>query len=110
MLPTRRDDVPPSPIPAKEVTKIALRLKHQIEVVIPCEIEESLITRAHSHIITPSVVKLAASAGGEEYKACVVYCLLVVNKWFKRQAVIELWDSDLHDVRAVACEVIAKIM
>ncbi|OJD35450.1 potassium ion channel yvc1 [Diplodia corticola] len=108
LLPTRRDDVPPSPIPAKEVTKIALRLKHQIETVIPCEMEESLVTCAHSHVITPSIVKLAASAGGDDYNACVVYCLLVVNKWFKRQATLELWDSDLHDVRAVACEVIAK--
>lgn len=110
VLPTRRDDVPPSAIPAKDVTKIALRLKHEIETVIPCEIEAELVTRAHSHIITPSVIKLAQAAASEENKACVVYCLLVVNKWFKRQASIELWDSDLHDVRAVACEVIAKAM
>jgi hypothetical protein len=108
VLPTRRDDVPPSPIPAKEVTKVALRLKYQIEQVIPCELEEWKITKAHSSIITPAVIKAAKDAGGEEYKSCVVYCLLVCKKWFQRQAIVELWDSDLHDVRAVACEVMAK--
>ncbi|KAF2842606.1 receptor-activated Ca2+-permeable cation channel [Patellaria atrata CBS 101060] len=108
LLPTSRDRHPPSPIPSREVTKVALRLKHQLEVVIPCELEEWKITKAHSNVITPKVVKTAKSAGGEEYKACVVYCLLVVNKWFKRQALAELWDSDLHEVRAVAAEVIAK--
>jgi hypothetical protein len=108
LLPTRRDEVPPSPIPPKEVTKVALRLKHQIEAVIPCELEEAKITMAHSRIITPGVVATAKDAGGEEYKACVVYCLLVVKRWFKSQALLELWDADLHDVRAVACEVIAK--
>ncbi|QDS70719.1 hypothetical protein FKW77_002778 [Venturia effusa] len=108
LLPTRRDDVPPSALPSKEVTKIALRLKYQIEQVIPCELEEEKITIAHSPVITDAVIKAAKEAGGHEYKACVVYCLLVVKKWFKRQAILELWDADMHDVRAVACEVIAK--
>lgn len=110
MLPTRRGDLPPSPIPAKEVTKVCLRLRHQLETVIPCEVEEALITNARSHIITPQVIELARNAGGEEYKACVVFCLLIVKKWFAKQATLELWDSDLHDVRATACEVIAKHM
>jgi len=87
-----------------------LRLKYQIEQVIPCELEEWKITRAHSAVITPAVVKAAKDAGGEEYKSCVVYSLLVVKKWFRRQAILELWDSDLHDVRAVACEVMAKLI
>ncbi|OCK77625.1 hypothetical protein K432DRAFT_384542 [Lepidopterella palustris CBS 459.81] len=108
LLPTRRDDVIPSLIPPKEVTKVALRLKHQIECVIPCELEESQITKAHSGVITEKVVSTAKAAGGEEYKACVVYCLLVVKKWFKKQAILELWDAELHEVRAVACEVMAK--
>ncbi len=110
MLPTRRHDVPPSPIPAKEVTRVALRLKHQVEAVIPCELEEDRITRAHSGVITDAVVETAKTAGGEEYKACVVYCLLVVKKWFMRQAQLELWDAEMHNVRAVACEIIAKRM
>ena len=38
----------------------------------------------------------------------MVYCLLVVKKWFQKQALAELWDADLHDVRAIAAEIMAK--
>lgn len=95
-------------MPPKEVTKIALRLKHQLEQVIPCELEEHLVTKPHSQILTPAVIATAKEAGGDEYAACVVYCLLVVKKWFKRQALAELWDADLHEVRATAAEMLAK--
>jgi Polycystin cation channel len=108
VLPTNRSDLPPSPFPAKEVTKVALRLKFQIEQVIPCELDEEQITRANSPVITTKVIKTAKGAGGEKYGACIVYCLLVCKRWFKRQALLELWDSDLHEVRAVACEIMAK--
>ena len=108
MLPTRSEETLRPAIPAKDVTTIALRLKHQIETVIPCEIDEAKVTAAHGYVITPAVVKCAKSAGGDEYKACVVFSLLVVSKWFKRLAAIELWDADMHAVRATACEVIAK--
>lgn len=37
-----------------------------------------------------------------------MYCLLVCKRWYNRQSELELWDADLHDVRAVACEIIAK--
>ena len=67
-----------------------------------------MITRAHSPIITPGVVETAKGAGGEKYKACVVFCLLAVKRWFRKQALRELWDQELHHVRAVACEVVAK--
>lgn len=119
MLPSHTDDIH-SAIPAKEVTRVALRLKHQIEQVVPCELEEDRITAAHSNIITPAVIKTAKSAGKidnpgnpdatskPDYSACVVYCLLICKKWFKKQANLELWDADLHQVRAVACEVLAK--
>ena len=50
----------------------------------------------------------AKSAGGDENAACVVYCLLVARKWFNRLAVLELWDADLHHLRAVSCDIIAK--
>lgn len=94
--------------PPKEVTKVALRLKYQIEEVIPIELDEDKITAANSGIITKQVVKTAKEAGGTEYAASVVYGLLVCKRWFKRQAYLELWDADLHNVRAVACEIIAK--
>ncbi|KAF2014117.1 hypothetical protein BU24DRAFT_210579 [Aaosphaeria arxii CBS 175.79] len=110
LLPTanRHERQPPSPIDPKEVTKIALRLKHQIEQVIPCELEEEAVSKPHSSIITNAVVETARQAGGEHNGSCVVYCLLVVKKWFKQQALVELWDADLHDVRAVAAEIMAK--
>lgn len=75
---------------------------------MPCELEPAKITAAHSRIITPKVVKAAKEAGGQECAACVVYALLVNKRWFKKQAMLELWDADLHNVRAIACEVIAK--
>ena len=108
MLPSTQSDLPPSAFPPKEVTKVALRLKYQIEEVIPCELEEWKVTNANSSVITRKVIQCAKEAGGEEYSACVVYALLVVMRWFKRQAILELWDADMHDVRAVACETIAK--
>jgi hypothetical protein len=108
VLPTRRERFAAPPIDPKEVTKIALRLKHQIEEVIPCELEEEKITKANSPIITQAVLKTASEAGGEENKACVVYCLLIVKKWFSAQSIAELWDADLHGVRATAAEMMAK--
>ncbi|KAI1851507.1 hypothetical protein JX265_012411 [Neoarthrinium moseri] len=108
VLPLYRDTHIESAIPADEVTKIALRLRYLIEEAVPCELEDEQITRPHSKVITKKVVKAAKEAGGPDNRACVVYCLLVVKRWFKHQALIELWDADLHAVRAVACEVIAK--
>lgn len=110
VLPTYHENDIPSAIPALEVTKVALRLRYLIEECVPCELEEAMITRAHSKIITHQVVQAAKEAGGEEFKACVVYGLLVNKRWFKKQANLELWDADLHNVRAVACEVIGKAM
>lgn len=90
------------------MTKVALRLRYLIEEAVPCELEEDLITRAHSRVITHNVVQAAREAGGAEFKACVIYALLVNKRWFKQQARLEMWDADLHSVRATAAEVIAK--
>merc|ERR1712000_42731 len=54
------------------------------------------------------VIDAAKSAGGEEARGCVVFCLLVNKRWFAHEANVELWDADLHQLRAVACGVIAK--
>ena len=75
-----------------------------------CEVAEAVLTDPNSRIITDDVVATSRQAGGEDYKASVVYCLLVCLRWFKLQSSVELWDADLHEVRAVACEVIAKRM
>ncbi|KAL6719755.1 Calcium channel yvc1 [Lecanora helva] len=108
LLPSNNNDLIPSAMPADAVTKIALRLKYQIEQVIPCELEEFKVTKANSPILTREVIHTAKEAGGDEHKACVVYCLLTCFRWFNRQAALELWDADLHHVRATACEVLAK--
>lgn len=73
------------PVDPKQVTKICLRLKHQIEQIIPYELEEEKVTKANSPIITQAVLDTANRAGadGEDKTACVVYCLLIVKKWFK---------------------------
>lgn len=108
MLPTYHEDAIPSAIDPVEVTKVALRLRYLIEEAVPCELEEDLVTKAHSRIINRKVVAAAKEAGGEEHGACVVYCLLINKRWFKRQALLELWDADLHNLRALAAESIAK--
>ncbi|KAL8929990.1 MAG: hypothetical protein Q9172_000222 [Xanthocarpia lactea] len=108
LLPSNANDVIEPAMSPEDVTKVALRLKYQIEQVIPCELEEWKVTKANSPIITKKVIQTAKEAGGKDNRACVVYCLLVCLRWFKRQANIELWDADLHNVRAVACEMMAK--
>ncbi|KAK0746868.1 hypothetical protein B0T18DRAFT_161786 [Schizothecium vesticola] len=108
LLPSYRDEPIQSAIPPATVTEIALRLRHLIEQCVPCELEEDQITRPHSKIITKKVIEAARDAGGDEHRACVVFCLLVNRRWWKHQALVELWDCDLHNVRATACEVIAK--
>ena len=40
VLPLSEGERPSYAIPPAEVTKVALRLKYQIEQVIPCELEE----------------------------------------------------------------------
>lgn len=97
-----------SAIPAEAVTEVALRLRHLIEECVPCELSEEQITQPHSKVITKKVIKAAKEAGGQDRAACVVYCLLVNKRWWKHQALVELWDAELHLLRALACEVIAK--
>ncbi|KAI6247923.1 Calcium channel YVC1 [Erysiphe necator] len=95
-------------ITAAQVTKTALRLRYLIEECIPYEIDVKKITVPHSRIITKDLIRAVHEAGGIKFRGCVVYCLLVNNRWFKKQARLELCDADLHNVRAIACEVIAK--
>lgn len=106
LLPETREDDRPAVSP-HAVTIICLRLKYQLEQVIPVELPEERITLVHSTVITDAVVKTARDAG-KEHKECVVFALLIVKSWFKKQAKIELWDADLHNLRATAAEIIAK--
>ncbi|KAI1200667.1 hypothetical protein F5X97DRAFT_292535 [Nemania serpens] len=108
LLPVHRGPSVQSAIPAPDVTKVALRLRYLVQECVPCELEQQQITQPHSKVITHKVIRAAKEAGGAENGACVVFCLLVVKRWFRHQALCELWDADLHELRATACEVIAK--
>lgn len=61
-----------SAVPASEVTKVCLRLRHLIQECVPCEMEESRITAPHSRIITTNVVQAAKEAGSQDHRGCVV--------------------------------------
>ncbi|KAK2071073.1 hypothetical protein P8C59_005526 [Phyllachora maydis] len=108
LLPRYVDESIESAILPAEVTKIALRLRRLVEECVPCELDEAQITKAHSRVITEKVIQAAREAGGADHRACVVFGLLVNRRWWTRQSLRELWDADLHRVRAVACEVMAK--
>ncbi|OAA67112.1 potassium ion channel [Niveomyces insectorum RCEF 264] len=110
LLPTYAEDDIESAVPAAEVTKIAIRLRHLIEECIPCEMEEDVVTRSHSKVITKEVVQAAREAGGETNRACVVYCLLICKRWFHHQSLVELWDATMLNLRGTACEVLAKLI
>ncbi|KAK4097689.1 cation channel-like protein [Parathielavia hyrcaniae] len=110
VLPSYSDDSLQSAIPAKAVTEVALRIRHLIEECVPCELQTDQVTAPHSKVITPKVIKAAREAGGSEHGGCVVFCLLVNKRWWRHQAQIELWDAELHQLRAVACEVVAKTL
>ncbi|KAI1824071.1 hypothetical protein F4861DRAFT_280402 [Xylaria intraflava] len=108
LLPFHRTQSIQSAIPAEEVTKAALRLRYLVQESVPCELLEQQITQPHSKVITPAVIAAAREAAGADHRACVVFCLLVAKHWFFRQSLRELWDANLHQLRATACEVIAK--
>ena len=110
VLPRYNQNEIQSAIPAPEVTKICLRLRHLIRECVPCEMDTGRVTSPHSKIITHKVIKAAKEAGSPEHRGCVVYALLVNQHWFKHEAMMELWDADLHNLRATACGVIAKAM
>lgn len=90
------------------MTKVALKLRHLVESAVPCDLDESEITKPHSSVITAKVVQAAKEAGGSEYRACVVFCLLICKGWFSHQSAAELWDAELHRGREIASEVIAS--
>jgi hypothetical protein len=108
VLPRHNEDQIVSAIPAKRVTSVAKRLKFLIEEIVSCEIDSSVLTDPHSNVITPAVIKLTKEAGGEDDKACVVFCLLVCKNWFRLQGKLEMYDADLLEARQLACEILAK--
>ncbi|PSR82930.1 hypothetical protein BD289DRAFT_483565 [Coniella lustricola] len=111
LLPHYVDDSLQSAIPPADVTKIALRLRYLIEEAVPIELSEDQITQPHSKVISSRVIAAAKDAARcDEHVACVPFCLLVCKRWFQHQSIAELWDSELHSLRATTCEVIAKAL
>lgn len=86
VLPIHGDDSTRGSVPAREVTKIALRLKFFIEQIIPYEIDENIVTKSNSPVLTRDVEKTAQEAAAEEHRACIVFCLLVCKTWFLKQS------------------------
>ncbi|KAK6537532.1 hypothetical protein TWF694_011714 [Orbilia ellipsospora] len=98
----------PTGIDPKTVTLVAMRIKYLVEETVPCELEEEQIIKPHSPILTSRVIDLCRNAGGDDNKSCVIYCLLVCFQWFRWQSLKELYDADLGQLRATACQMLAK--
>ncbi|BFZ55795.1 Calcium channel yvc1 [Savitreella phatthalungensis] len=100
------DTTKPIPDPRK-VTLVARKIRHLINQLIPVQIDEALVTTPRGHVITTKVLDLVQEAGGD-LPGCVVYCCLYVCRYFRRLCLTNLPDADVNQIRALACEVIAK--
>lgn len=102
-LPTNVKSLPP----ARKVTQVARKIRHLMVQLIPMQVKETHITNPKSRIITDSVLKLVEFAAKDE-PGCVSFCCVWVARYFHRLCLKDLPDADVHVLRAVACEVIAK--
>ncbi|CCG82591.1 putative Potassium ion channel Yvc1 [Taphrina deformans PYCC 5710] len=93
--------------PARKITQVARKIRFLITELIPIVVKESHLTNPKSRIITPKVLDLIERAGESE-PGCVVFCCVYVAKYFHRLCDKDLPDADVHVLRAIACEVIAK--
>ncbi|VVT56764.1 uncharacterized protein SAPINGB_P005254 [Magnusiomyces paraingens] len=121
LLPTVETDAIPRayrPSP-KHTLKIALRIKELIDILVPIQFDESVITRADSPVITDSVLDLVREAAGgkgdgaqgsssRRYRAPLIFLLLTVKRWYDDMADQQLFDADLFGLRASAAESIAQ--
>ncbi|BFZ62032.1 Calcium channel yvc1 [Saitoella coloradoensis] len=112
LLPYSENDLHRSPaISAQHCTKVALRIRYLVQEIIPVAYKESHVTKPNSRIITSDVIELVRTRAGvdsKETNACVVYALLMCRRWFMKQSKSNLPDADLNNLRAVACDVLAK--
>ena len=95
--------------PPEQVTQAARKIKYLVTELIPLQVKESHLTNPKSRIITNKVLDLCERAASESGVAgCVVYACLYCAQFFHRLCLSDIPDSDIHVLRAVACEVIAK--
>lgn len=109
-------DTRPTP---KHVLKIALRVKELIDIIIPITFKESVVIKPDSQIINESVIELVREAAGgkgdgvsgsssAKYRACLIFVLLTVKRWYDDSADQQLFDASLYHLRASAAEAIAQ--
>lgn len=103
---------------SRQTLRIAINLKLLIDKVIPVEFDEHDVLKLGLVILTDLVVELARKAAGgkgdgEEgtlsykYRACLIYCLLQVTRWYQDLAETELSDGGLYRLRATVAQTIA---
>ncbi|KAK9475091.1 uncharacterized protein V1510DRAFT_346603, partial [Dipodascopsis tothii] len=95
-------------ITPREVTEVALKVKALIDAVVPIELKESRITRPGGSVITPEVLDVVRQAAPGRLKPCLIYSLLVCNRWYYKLKRKDLFDADLNELKMVACEMVAK--
>ncbi|OLL25622.1 Eukaryotic translation initiation factor 2 subunit alpha [Neolecta irregularis DAH-3] len=98
------------PVSAKKVAKTASRVRFVIERLIDCELDQEEIVKPNSRIMTKNVVALVEDIGGPAIhdRACIVFALLICRRYFQRQLVTDLTDTDVNLPRVVACDILAK--
>lgn len=110
----------PAPTP-RQVLRVALNLKYLIDHVISIGVPAELITQQGLRILNDNVIQLTLEACGGQgdgkkgslsrrYRLCIVFCLLKVCSWYWDLAVAELHDSELHFLRALAAQQLAKLV
>lgn len=107
------------PVSGKHVLKIAIRVKDIIDNIIPIEFDEIAITRPDSKVLNDNVYELVLRAAGgkgdgsagtssRRYRACLIFVLLIVKRWYRQSSDAYLYDSTLYDLRGLAAEHLAK--
>ena len=113
-------DEPLLTLSSSQILKLIRRIKRLIDTVIPIEFDRSQISRPDSPILTEQVYKLLIESphftcennynnnSDDALKGTLVFALLIAKKWYGKASQNFLYDSALYDLRALACEYLAK--
>ncbi|KAK9468381.1 hypothetical protein V1512DRAFT_102582 [Lipomyces arxii] len=97
------------PITPKQVTTVALKLKHIIDTIVPLEVKESRITRPDNNtILSTEIIAFAKSTPSQEERPCIVFALMTCYSWYRELSKDELYDAGLNELKMVACETLSK--
>lgn len=103
---------------SRQIWRICVNLKKLIDGIISIEFDESQVTHPNSAILNINVLELVYKAAGGKgdgkpdtssfrYRASLPFCLLKVCGWYWQQAELELYDTQLHKLRATAAQILA---